>query len=208
MRSWPKSTDRRELSWTRPWRDATAGGAAVWRPMSGCSTFTTLRPASRRWSRGRKRHACRAAGEEPACSCASTADRTTTISALPRRSLGCSSGSRCSRTRFSVSRSGRSDMAGGLTRVRPGTPWGRRRGRVRDAFGTDQELTPDGSFRLLRTEVAVLRAKGGHVSQDFPPDHISKRTVVYRLPGVDAVRVRRDEPFGATESGVLAMDLY
>jgi len=46
------------------------------------------------------------------------------------------------------------------------------------------------------------------VSQDLPPDHISKRTVVYRRPGVDAVRVRRDEPFGATESGVLAMDLY
>ena len=39
------------------------------------------------------------------------------------------------------------------------------------------------------------------------PDHISKKTVVYTMPGIDAVAVRRDEAFRVTDSGTLTMDL-
>jgi dienelactone hydrolase len=45
------------------------------------------------------------------------------------------------------------------------------------------------------------------MAQDTVQDHISKKVVVYRLPGVDSVNIRRDEPY-ATPSGPLAMDLY
>jgi hypothetical protein len=38
--------------------------------------------------------------------------------------------------------------------------------------------------------------------------HISKRRVVYTMPDVDAVTVRRDEPYRATDAGPLTMDLY
>ena len=38
--------------------------------------------------------------------------------------------------------------------------------------------------------------------------HISKRRVVYTMPAVDTVTVRRDEPYHATDTGPLTMDLY
>ena len=46
------------------------------------------------------------------------------------------------------------------------------------------------------------------MSQDTPQEHISKMRVVYTLPGLDAVTVRRDEPYLAADTGALTMDLY
>ena len=40
------------------------------------------------------------------------------------------------------------------------------------------------------------------------PDHISKKALVYRIPGMDAVQVRRDVEYRAAESGALTMDIY
>jgi hypothetical protein len=38
--------------------------------------------------------------------------------------------------------------------------------------------------------------------------HVSKKTVVYEIPGADAVTVRRDEPYRSTDAGDLTFDLY
>src|SRR4029077_6893938 len=46
------------------------------------------------------------------------------------------------------------------------------------------------------------------MSQNTPPDHISKRRVVYTMPGVEAVTVRRDEEYRASDAGALTIDLY
>ncbi len=45
------------------------------------------------------------------------------------------------------------------------------------------------------------------MTQETAQDHVSEKVVVYRLPGVDSVNIRRDESY-ATPSGPLAMDLY
>jgi acetyl esterase/lipase len=46
------------------------------------------------------------------------------------------------------------------------------------------------------------------MSQDTQHDHISKKRVVFTMPGVDAVTVRRDEEYRVTDTGALTMDLY
>jgi hypothetical protein len=46
------------------------------------------------------------------------------------------------------------------------------------------------------------------MSEDTQPDHISKKRVLYTLPGMDAVTVRRDEPYRGADGGALTMDLY
>lgn len=46
------------------------------------------------------------------------------------------------------------------------------------------------------------------MSQDTQKDHVSKRSVVYRLPGTDGVEVRRDVEYRATDEGALTMDVY
>ena len=46
------------------------------------------------------------------------------------------------------------------------------------------------------------------MSQDASLDHISKRVVVYRIPGMDGVKVRRDVEYRATDAGALTMDIY
>ncbi len=46
------------------------------------------------------------------------------------------------------------------------------------------------------------------MSQDTKPDHISKKTVVYQIAGVDAVTIRRDVEYRATDVGALTMDIY
>lgn len=46
------------------------------------------------------------------------------------------------------------------------------------------------------------------MSQDIGPDHISKKMVVYGIPGMDGVEVRRDVEYGATRKGALTMDIY
>jgi hypothetical protein len=46
------------------------------------------------------------------------------------------------------------------------------------------------------------------MSQNTAHDHISKKRVVYTMPGIDAVTVRRDEEYRVTDAGPLTMDLY
>jgi dienelactone hydrolase len=46
------------------------------------------------------------------------------------------------------------------------------------------------------------------MSQDAHQDHISKKVVVYRIPGMEAVKVRRDVPYRASDAGALTMDIY
>ena len=46
------------------------------------------------------------------------------------------------------------------------------------------------------------------MSQDTQRDQLSKKRVVYAIPGMEAVNVRRDERYRVTDSSVLAMDLY
>ena len=46
------------------------------------------------------------------------------------------------------------------------------------------------------------------MSEDAPRTDLAAKTVLYTMPGVDAVTVRRDEPYRVTESGALTMDLY
>jgi hypothetical protein len=46
------------------------------------------------------------------------------------------------------------------------------------------------------------------MSQDDQQDHISKRMVVYQVPGMEAVTIRRDVEYRGTDAGALTMDLY
>lgn len=46
------------------------------------------------------------------------------------------------------------------------------------------------------------------MSQDIGPDHISKKRVLYSIPGMDGVKVRRDVEYRATAAGRLTMDIY
>jgi hypothetical protein len=50
--------------------------------------------------------------------------------------------------------------------------------------------------------------KETHMSQDAQRDHISKKRVIYTMPGVNDVVVRRDHEYRSTDSGTLTMDLY
>ena len=46
------------------------------------------------------------------------------------------------------------------------------------------------------------------MSQETARADITKKTVVYRIPGVDSVTIRRDVEYRTTDAGVLTMDLY
>lgn len=46
------------------------------------------------------------------------------------------------------------------------------------------------------------------MSQETSQESIATRKVVYTIPGVDAVTVRRDEAYGVSDTGPLTMDLY
>lgn len=46
------------------------------------------------------------------------------------------------------------------------------------------------------------------MSQDAPQNPIVKKQVLYAMPGTEAVIVRRDETYKATDAGPLTMDLY
>jgi len=46
------------------------------------------------------------------------------------------------------------------------------------------------------------------MSQENRKDDISKKTVVYQLPGGDAITIRQNAPYQATDKDVLAMDIY
>ena len=44
--------------------------------------------------------------------------------------------------------------------------------------------------------------------EEMSPTDLAKMTVLYTIPGVEAVTIRRDEPYRQTESGPLTMDVY
>jgi hypothetical protein len=46
------------------------------------------------------------------------------------------------------------------------------------------------------------------MSEERTQDHISKKRVVYQMPGVDAVIIQRNREFRAADGGVLEMDVY
>src|SRR5438046_1268805 len=46
------------------------------------------------------------------------------------------------------------------------------------------------------------------MSQDTQRDQMSKKRVVYTMPGMEAVAVRRDEQYRVTDVGALTMDVY
>src|SRR6266550_3938294 len=46
------------------------------------------------------------------------------------------------------------------------------------------------------------------MSQNVPQNDITKKRVVYQIPGMDAVTIRRDVEYQATVSGGLTMDIY
>lgn len=46
------------------------------------------------------------------------------------------------------------------------------------------------------------------MSQEAPQEPIAKKVVLYQLPGMDAVSIRHDVPYQATDSGALTLDLY
>ncbi|MEK6288024.1 MAG: alpha/beta hydrolase [Acidobacteriota bacterium] len=46
------------------------------------------------------------------------------------------------------------------------------------------------------------------MSQETPHDDITKKRVVYQIPGMDAVTIRRDIEYRVTDAGILTMDLY
>jgi dienelactone hydrolase len=46
------------------------------------------------------------------------------------------------------------------------------------------------------------------MSEDTKPDDISKKVVVYRLPGMDGVKVLRDVVYRENGAGALTMDIY
>lgn len=46
------------------------------------------------------------------------------------------------------------------------------------------------------------------MSEEIRPDDIAKKTVVYQMPGTDAVTVRQDVEYRITDAGALAMDIY
>src|SRR5437868_34700 len=47
-----------------------------------------------------------------------------------------------------------------------------------------------------------------HVSQEAQPNDITKKRVVYQIPGMDAVAIRRDVEYRTTDAGALTMDIY
>ena len=46
------------------------------------------------------------------------------------------------------------------------------------------------------------------MSQDTQRDEILKKRVIYTMPGIEAVTVRRDQEYRVTDAGALTMDLY
>src|SRR5262245_41794679 len=44
--------------------------------------------------------------------------------------------------------------------------------------------------------------------EEMPPTELAKMTIVYSIPGVESVTVRRDVPYRTTESGSLGFDVY
>jgi hypothetical protein len=63
--------------------------------------------------------------------------------------------------------------------------------------------------RLLYFREHFPKSEGAmQMSPDTKQEHISKQKVVYTMPGMDRVTVRRDEEYRVTDTGALTMDLY
>ena len=46
------------------------------------------------------------------------------------------------------------------------------------------------------------------MSEETRQNDISKKKVVYEMPGMDAVTIRRDVEYRETDAGALTMDIY
>jgi hypothetical protein len=46
------------------------------------------------------------------------------------------------------------------------------------------------------------------MNQDTGPDHISKKRVVYSIPGMEGLEVRREVEYRASDAGCMTMDIY
>jgi hypothetical protein len=53
-----------------------------------------------------------------------------------------------------------------------------------------------------------VQKRGTHMSEETQRNDITKKRVVYEIPGVDAVTIRRDVEYRATDASVLTMDIY
>lgn len=49
---------------------------------------------------------------------------------------------------------------------------------------------------------------GTSVKREMTPEEIAQKEVVYRIPGMDEVKVRRDVEYRATDEGALTADIY
>src|SRR5262249_15312379 len=80
-------------------------------------------------------------------------------------------------------------------------------GRVRALAGPDHFIDVNRTSRRGSTARRLFHLSGRSMSANTNPEHIAKQLVVYRLPGMDAVHVRRDEHY-RTDSDAHTMDLY
>lgn len=73
-------------------------------------------------------------------------------------------------------------------------------------------VIPDGFCifmgNLAHALAAPRRAQERHMNQNIQAGHVSKKRVVYTIPGMEAVTVRRDHKYRTTDSGTLTMDVY
>jgi acetyl esterase/lipase len=46
------------------------------------------------------------------------------------------------------------------------------------------------------------------MNEELPHDHVTKKPLVYRIPGMEAARIRRDVEYRTADAGPLTMDLY
>jgi hypothetical protein len=60
---------------------------------------------------------------------------------------------------------------------------------------------------LLRSSALSVEGET-NMSQNVPQNDITKKRVVYQIPGMDAVTIRRDVEYRATDAGGLTMDVY
>src|SRR5260221_11604865 len=64
------------------------------------------------------------------------------------------------------------------------------------------------SVRRSRRCRSLTRLQRSASMSDTPRHEVTLRKLVYTMPGVDAVTVRRDVPYRTAESGALGMDVY
>ena len=60
----------------------------------------------------------------------------------------------------------------------------------------------------FRPWLLLLPVENHAMSQELPDDHITKKTAVLRIPGMEDVTVRREVEYQTSDAGSLTMDLY